>query len=201
LVCGLSTSRGPVLIGREAYFKQIANNPANVDAIIGSALKLELQRTDPKGEWVSDEFKAEADVTADEWWHPGAVAELTFWRMSSEQAAQAAFAEAKPLTYVATGRLFVTPVFMSTDDGWSTVVYENDQLAGYLGDLESAGYPPACPVTHVVLTGSERVLAALDVDTAVAAYVQKYGQMQGPAWAKVRGLCDAYTAEKAAKAQ
>jgi hypothetical protein len=54
-VCGLSTTRGPVLIDREEYRKQIAMNHANVNEIIGSALKAELRRIDPDGDWVAEQ--------------------------------------------------------------------------------------------------------------------------------------------------
>ena len=54
-VCGLSTTRGPVLIHREEYREQIAKNHANVNAIIGSALKAELRRIDPDGDWVVEQ--------------------------------------------------------------------------------------------------------------------------------------------------
>ncbi len=54
-VCGLSTKRGPVLVDREEYQSQIAKNHANVNAIIGSALKAELRRIDPNGDWVAEQ--------------------------------------------------------------------------------------------------------------------------------------------------
>jgi hypothetical protein len=48
-VCGLSTTRGPVLLHRRQYFEQVVSN---VNAIVGNALKERLCLISP--EWVLD---------------------------------------------------------------------------------------------------------------------------------------------------
>jgi hypothetical protein len=54
-VCGLSTRSGPVLIHQEEYYEQIAKNPANVNVIIGSALKERLAALGGLGDdWVRE---------------------------------------------------------------------------------------------------------------------------------------------------
>ena len=51
-VCGLSTKHEPVLVFKREYYEQLRMNPANVDSIIGSALKERLRLIDP--EWVAE---------------------------------------------------------------------------------------------------------------------------------------------------
>ena len=51
-VCGLSTKHAPVLVFKREYYEQLHKKPANVDAIIGSALKERLRLIDP--EWVAE---------------------------------------------------------------------------------------------------------------------------------------------------
>ena len=175
-VCGLGT-RSPVLISRSEYVEQIVKDTDNVNAIIGTDLKECLLRIDPSGDWVRSPEPEECGPSV-----------------------EAAMKEAKPLRYFVTGHLLVNPVVLDHGDDISSAVYEKELLEGYLAALKKEGYPLACPITHGPLTGNERVRAAVETAMAVAAYVAKYGKMEGPAWVNVRALCDRYTAAQAAQA-
>lgn len=112
-----------------------------------------------------------------------------------EVLAKAAIAEALPLTCRFTHRLFTDPVVIEHDGVVHSATHERTVLQGHLDLLTSHGYPLVCPVTGQGLNGDVRLVAAPEVASSSAAFVEKYRdrEMKDPAWRKVLVLCQQYT--------